>query len=344
MKFLLKRSDGKEWRANSLTKLLKELGLITIERSLRNCYKDSRWVTPNNNRAYSYRLEKVANYVETVKNNMPENTCQHCKKNVAEFVFREKSLCKDCYTNNNVLISIMNQTYKHNNIIEKINKIENRNVLVIPDLHLPFELEGYLAFCKDVYKKYNCNVVIFLGDIIDNHFTSFHDTDPDALGGGKELELAVLMAQNYYRAFPEALVCLGNHDRIPARKAFSGGVSNRWIRTVDEVLATPGWQYDENFILDNNLYNHGIGGEALTKLRTTLTSTVSGHFHTKSYIEYKISESGQMFFAMQLGVGCDQKKYAFAYARHHAKFHINLGVILNNGKLPIIEYMSNFRG
>jgi len=49
-----------------------------------------------------------------------------------------------------------------------INKQERR-ILVIGDIHAPFTLCGYLEFCKETYAKYNCNQVIFIGDIIDNH-------------------------------------------------------------------------------------------------------------------------------------------------------------------------------
>ena len=59
---------------------------------------------------------------------------------------------------------------------------QERRILVIGDLHAPFELDGYFDFCKETYKNYNCNQVIFIGDIIDNHYSSFHTTDPDAWG------------------------------------------------------------------------------------------------------------------------------------------------------------------
>ena len=44
---------------------------------------------------------------------------------------------------------------------------EESRILVIGDLHEPFCLDGYLQFCKDTYSKYNCNKVIFIGDVID---------------------------------------------------------------------------------------------------------------------------------------------------------------------------------
>ena len=49
---------------------------------------------------------------------------------------------------------------------------ETRNILVIGDLHEPFCLDGYLDFCLEQYETYNCNQVIFIGDILDNHVFS----------------------------------------------------------------------------------------------------------------------------------------------------------------------------
>ena len=66
-----------------------------------------------------------------------------------------------------------------------------RRILVIGDIHAPFTLPEYLDFCKEMYARHNCNQVIFIGDIIDNHYSSFHATDPDGMGGGDELDLAI---------------------------------------------------------------------------------------------------------------------------------------------------------
>ena len=63
----------------------------------------------------------------------------------------------------------------------RANNIEN--ILIIGDLHEPFCLDGYLQFCINTYHHYKCTDVIFIGDIIDNHFSSYHETSPDGLGG-----------------------------------------------------------------------------------------------------------------------------------------------------------------
>lgn len=213
-----------------------------------------------------------------------------------------------------------------------------RNILVIGDLHAPFILDGYLEFCKSIYDKYNCNEVVFIGDIVDNHYSSYHETDPDGHSAAKELELAKEQINEFYKTFPIAKVTSGNHDQLQARKLMSAGISATWMRSIKEVLEVPGWEFGEEFIIDNVLYTHGTGRKAKQRAKADLTSVVQGHYHSESYIEHFVGMNLKMF-ALQLGCGVDRKAYAMAYGKHFNKPHINCGVVLNNGKLPILEYM-----
>ena len=83
---------------------------------------------------------------------------------------------------------------------EHLNTKEKR-ILVVGDIHAPFNHQGYLDFCIDIYAKWNLNQVVFIGDIIDNHYASFHTTDPDGLGGGDELDLAIDEVQKWYEVY-----------------------------------------------------------------------------------------------------------------------------------------------
>lgn len=216
--------------------------------------------------------------------------------------------------------------------------VKKENILVIGDLHAPFLRKGYLDFCIEIYKKHKCNKVILIGDIIDNHYTSFHDADPDGHSARKELELAIAEIQEWYKAFPEADVCSGNHDQIPDRQAFSAGISKRWIKSIGDVLEVPNWTFAEEFIYNDIRYTHGTGRKAKGRTKDDLMSTVQGHYHAESYVEWFV---GRMYkiFAMQVGCGMDDKSFAAAYGRNFKKMHINCGVVLNDGKLPILEYM-----
>jgi len=215
----------------------------------------------------------------------------------------------------------------------------DNNVLVIGDLHSPFTLEGYLEHCKEVQEKYSCNEVVFIGDIIDNHAGSYHPSDPDGYSAGEELDRAIDMLKPWYEAFPKAKVLLGNHDRVPARKAFDAGISNRWLMSYSDVLGTPGWDFVDSYVKDDVLYVHGDGaGHASSRMKKDLTCVVQGHFHSKGYVEYLVGRHFKIF-GMQVGCGVDDKSYAMAYGKNSPRSVLACGVVLNNGQLPILELM-----
>jgi predicted phosphodiesterase len=203
---------------------------------------------------------------------------------------------------------------------------KERRILVIGDLHEPFCLDGYLEFCQETYANYNCNQVIFIGDIIDNHYSSYHETDPNGMGAGDELQLAIDRVQDWARAFPVADVTIGNHDRIIMRKAFSSSIPREWIKSYNEVLGTS-WNWTERVEYDNVQYVHGEGGTARTKMKNDLMSTVQGHIHTQAYTEYHVGKNFKIF-GMQVGCGVDSSSYAAAYARHFKKQAIGCGVVI----------------
>jgi len=201
-----------------------------------------------------------------------------------------------------------------------------RRILVIGDLHCPFELDGYFDFCKKTYAEWNCNQVVFIGDIIDNHYSSFHSTDPDGYGGGHELDRAIEDVQKWSREFPAADVCIGNHDRIIMRKAFDSAIPRAWIKSYNEILGT-NWNWVERVVYDNVQYCHGEGGTARTKAKNDMMSTVQGHIHTQAYNEWMVGRKFRIF-GMQVGCGIDSSAYAAAYAKHFKKQAIGCGVIL----------------
>ena len=203
---------------------------------------------------------------------------------------------------------------------------KERRILVIGDIHAPFSLDGYFEHCKEMYARYNCNQVIFIGDIIDNHYSSFHATDPDGMGGGDELDFAIDKIKKWADEFPIADVMIGNHDRIIMRKAFDSQIPSRWIKSYNEVLGT-NWNWENQVVYDNVQYVHGEGGTARTKAKNDMMSTVQGHIHTQAYLEWFVGKNFKVF-AMQVGCGIDSKSYAAAYARNYKKQAIGCGVVI----------------
>jgi len=222
--------------------------------------------------------------------------------------------------------------------IKKI-RIENnqKRVLVIGDLHEPFCLDGYFEFCKDIYTKYKCTDVLYIGDIVDNHFASYHETIPDSIGGGDELEFAISKLKKWHDYFPNATVIIGNHDRLIMRKAQTGGISSKWIKDYKDVLEVPSWKFVDRHIIDGVQYLHGEGGTAKVKCKGDMMSTVQGHLHTQAYTEWFVGANFKIF-GMQVGCGINHKHIAFSYAKYGKKPAIGCGVVIN-GTTAINELM-----
>lgn len=230
---------------------------------------------------------------------------------------------------------------KNLNIVESPHKLDlsivkekkGKNILVIGDIHEPFCLDGYLEFCKLQYDKFNCTEVVFIGDIIDNHYTSYHETDANGLGGSQELDLAKQKIQRWYKTFPKATVIIGNHDRMVMRKAQTSAIPKAWIKSYKEVLETPNWEFTDRIVIGNVQYIHGEAGTARTKCKADLMSTVQGHLHTQAYTEWVVGANFKIF-GTQVGCGIDHDSYAMAYAKRGKKPAIGCVVVLNES-LPI---------
>ena len=212
---------------------------------------------------------------------------------------------------------------------ENLTKKENR-ILVIGDLHEPFCLDGYLDFCKQTYANYNCNKVIFIGDILDSHYSSYHETDADGMGGADELEFAIKKLKRWYKAFPKADVTLGNHDRIIIRKAQTSNIPSKWIKDFSEVLETPKWNFVTDVYYDGVRYVHGDkSGKPRMAARRDMVSTVSGHYHTDMYCEWFFGKT-RAIFALAVGCGIDSKSYAMGYMQGGKKEAIGCGIVIGN--------------
>lgn len=216
-----------------------------------------------------------------------------------------------------------NKLKAYNNLMK-----EESRVLVIGDPHEPFCKKGYREFAKETYNKYNCNTVVIIGDIIDNHYGSYHETDSDAMGGKDELEFAISKLSGWYKDFPEAYVTLGNHDRIIIRKAQTSNIPSKWIREFSEVLETPNWKFVTDVYIDGVRYVHGDkSGKPRMAAKRDMVSTVSGHYHTDMYVEWFFGKT-RAIFGMAVGCGIDSSSYAMGYMQGGKKEAIGCGVVI----------------
>jgi metallophosphoesterase superfamily enzyme len=212
---------------------------------------------------------------------------------------------------------------------------------VIGDIHLPYEQPDYLEFCKRTFEEQGATRVIQIGDCVDGHALSFHDSEPSLKGALGERIDAIERLQAWYDAFPELEMVMGNHDAIPARHLKKIGLDpNVYLRPISEVYRFPdGWSVHDEIISNGVKYHHGhtcLGpnGFRLDADRRGM-NTVSGHAHTNFGVSYTASDA-RTVWGCAVGCGIDVESMAFAYQRQF-KLRPVLGcaVILESGTLPV---------
>jgi metallophosphoesterase superfamily enzyme len=206
--------------------------------------------------------------------------------------------------------------------------------LVIGDLHEPCTRKGYMGFCKDVYKAWECDTIVFIGDLIDWSAISFHLANPEGPGPMDEYNMAFKAIQKWRKAFPKAIVCIGNHDARPQRVAESVKIPAKFLRDYADMWRTPDWKWIQSIVIDNVLYRHGHytgGGKtpAWNQACKMGMSVVMGHYHSRGGINWSANPL-RRWFGMDVGCGIDDKAYAFAYAKEQTERSIiGVGVVLD---------------
>ncbi len=198
------------------------------------------------------------------------------------------------------------------------------NVLVIPDLHNPFCHKRALSFVQHVADSYWAagyafDRTVFLGDIADQYFASRFQKDP-MVGVKWEIERARKAIQRWYRAFPEAEVCIGNHDERIAKRCEEAGIPGSFLKAYDQMWNTPGWDWQTEFVHDGILYTHGTGFTGMTAPRRAALeagqSVVFGHLHKHASTQWVCQRrKRKQIFGMNAGCLCDEKAIAFAYGK-----------------------------
>ena len=214
-------------------------------------------------------------------------------------------------------------------------------ILAIGDPHEPVSHPAYLPFCKYLYKKYRCNRVVIMGDIADMQAISFHAVNPDCPGAFDDYVQTKVAIKKWYDAFPNAKVCIGNHDERALRLAASVGVPGIFLRDYNQVWDTPGWDWQYEHIIDNVYYFHGTGQggihPAWNAAGKMLMSVVMGHCHSRSGIKWRANPK-QRIFCMDTGCGIDVRAYQFAYGKHMKERPIlSAGVVIKG--IPYHEIM-----
>ena len=89
------------------------------------------------------------------------------------------------------------------NVPKRINAF-SKKVLIIPDTHIPYSHPDYIKFLSYLKDKYKPEIVCHLGDELDYHAISFHDSDSSLFSADKELDKAIIeLQEGLHKLFPK---------------------------------------------------------------------------------------------------------------------------------------------
>jgi hypothetical protein len=220
---------------------------------------------------------------------------------------------------------------------------DNSRILFISDLHIPYHHPDSFKFLKYLKKKYEPTRIICLGDELDKHAMSFHDSDPDLYSAGHELETSLPFIRELEEMFPKMDILDSNHGSLIWRKAKANGIPKHYIKSYNDVLGVgEGWQwhFDMTLELPNGTQcyvHHGKAPDVLKLSQQMGMNTVQGHYHNKFKIDFWSNPNG-LYWGLQTGCLIDDDSLAFSYNNVNVQRPtIGTGLIIDS--IPVLEPM-----
>lgn len=217
---------------------------------------------------------------------------------------------------------------------------KSKSLLVLSDMHFPYSHPDTVPFLKALKAKYKPDTVVCIGDEVDFHDASFHDSDPDLDSAGIELEKAIRGLQPVYKLFPQCIVIESNHGSMVMRKALVGKIPRKAIKSYNDILDAPkGWKWVFDTIIQTPLgpvyFCHGKTGTPGRLAAQYGMSAIQGHFHERAQITY-ISTPEKLMFDAHTGCLADDKSLALGYNKINPKRPVVSTIVIINGVPQII--------
>lgn len=276
----------------------------------------------------------------TIKNAHPNFTTTK----IAEMVDVPRTTLRDFFSRyySEMAVDRADDMFQQAHVVAE-KKHDNSRILFLSDLHFPYHHKNTFEFLQMLKDRYQPTRIIGLGDELDHHAMSFHDSDPDLFSAGDELKFALKYIKQLEEMFPEMTLLDSNHGSMVFRKSKHHGIPRHYLKSYNEVLGVSDkWQWVNDLVLDlpdgQKVYcHHGKSADAIKTSQAMSMSHVCGHFHEKFGIQYWANPNG-LFFAINSGCLIDDSNYAFAYNNTNLKRPL-IGTSLIIDGVPILEAM-----
>ena len=224
----------------------------------------------------------------------------------------------------------------------------NKKILIISDMHLPYQHKDSIIFLKEIKKEFKPDMIVNIGDLLDFHAISMHEHNPDLYSAGMELDKAKEYIKQLEDIFPEVVEVDSNHSSLVYRRALKFGMSKQFLKPYGEFLGTRKWTWVDDLTLTMSdgkrcFFTHGRSADILKVSQTMGMSAVQGHYHTKFLVSWWANPDN-LFFSMNVGCLINQKSMAFNYAKNFkTRFILGCGIIIN-GYPKLLPMVLNSKG
>ena len=222
-------------------------------------------------------------------------------------------------------------------------QIDNSCILFIPDQHSPYHHLDTIAFLHDLAALVNPTRVVNLGDEVDDHGLSMHDSDPNLDSAGMELAKARLFIADLATLFPTMDVCHSNHGSLVYRRAMKFGIPVDYIKSYRDILfpngGGDGWEWKDKIKIElpNKellIAQHQSAGETIGNAAHERASIIEGHLHAQFEMTYRSSTTA-LYWIVLSGCLIDRESLAYAYGKLYAKKPI-IGATVVKDSLPYL--------
>ncbi len=226
---------------------------------------------------------------------------------------------------------------------------DNSCILAFSCLHAPYQHKRALEFLTALKHRYQPTRVICLGDEVDFHDSSYHESNPQLNSASIELKSAQVVMNQLEDIFPILDIVFSNHGSMLHRKAVSAKIPVHALKSYNDILGVgQGWTWYPEIIADLGggnmcLFKHQVGSASMNAAIERQINVVQGHYHSKLEMIYRVIAETKAMFGVTAGCLIDDSELAFAYNKTNAKV-VKLGaVIIYKGK-PIIHTLEEILG
>ena len=224
----------------------------------------------------------------------------------------------------------------------------DQRVLVISDYHAPSHHQDAIHFLKEIKEKLKPEIIINVGDEVDGHTWSFHQSETSLFTPDKELETAIEAMKELGQLFPKMYLAESNHGSLSYRKMKAAGMSIRHLKPLHDLYECPLWEWHHEITLETHmgkvLIVHGKSGAQYKLAMEQGISCIQGHFHSQAGINW-FNSTTSMRFNMFVGCLIDERSMAFAYGKNIARKPIlSVGFLTEMGEPCILRMVTDNHG